>query len=70
MQELAANSTHADLETWACASPKDQTHTGPGMNRTVLQIMLIATPPLALKNLKYQNTQNNATSSTHVDEHA
>ena len=31
----AANSTHRDLETWACA-PQKSTYPGPGVNRTVL----------------------------------
>ena len=45
--KLAATSTHVDLETWACA-PQKSTYPGPGMNRTVLQIMLIASPPFAI----------------------
>ena len=45
--QAKANSSHTDLETWACA-PQKSTYSGPGMNRTVLQIMLIATPPLAI----------------------
>ena len=45
--KLAARCTHADLETWACA-PRGSTYPGPGMNKTALQIMIIATPPLAM----------------------
>ena len=44
-RKLVADSTRADLETWACAH-QNSTDPGPGTNRTVLKIMLIATPPL------------------------
>ena len=34
MQELTAYSTHADLETWACAL-QESSNPSPGMNRNV-----------------------------------
>ena len=45
--ELPANQEHADLETWACATPKS-THTSPGKNKTAIITMSIAPPPLAI----------------------
>ena len=46
-QELPANSTHADLETWACA-PQKATYPSPGMHRTEPIMTLIATSPFTI----------------------
>ena len=48
--DLPANSTRANLETWACTKPRELPNPCPDLSRIIFPIILITTPPLVIRN--------------------